>query len=457
MSCEARLHFGNAGGEARIVALRREASEAGVSDSEFEEALGRANALDGDPDVFSDTELDELELALDGPSRPSAGRPPAAGLAPPSPRETLAQTVAKNVEDRRRSAALARAVGGGLSPETIRAAQPAGRLLTPPPPSTTHRLLANDCVTRTKYWGRVAPDGSMFAIGTNRGMSVFDLRPGRTNAVHIRHGAADPAFTNDALIFQGGGTWRASLDWLRNDPPEEIHGEVPGFVSRIGSLALYQDVASDGGRGIAIDGSTWSADSGPASRDPRVVGSANGTLRIHHLDGLMGAAQNTQTIATPFHVGFQLANDGEHVVAQIVNPDAPGRQVGYAIYRIARRESGEVTLTAVRVVAGLSGGKAKMARDFIAFQHAATSADFATYGFTSADAPEFQEILRRGTSDIYVYDLRDNTARRVTSAGPGNLAWSPSFSSDAAGALRVHYLQLDADGSRRIMSVPIEP
>ena len=182
-------------------------------------------------------------------------------------------------------------------------------------------------------------------------------------------------------------------------------------------------------------------------------------MRFHHLDSLTGAAapQNVQTIATPFHSGFQLSNDGRHVVSIIANPNVPGEQVGYAVYGVSRRATGEVDLTPVRIVSGLRGGKPKMAGDFVAFHHAVTPADFAAYGFASADDPAFQELLRQGTADIFVYNVRDNTVRRATNAGAGNLAWYPSFSQDAQGNYRVHYLQLNADGSRRIMSAPVNP
>ncbi len=436
--------------------MREEALQAGVTEGEFEEALGRANQLDGDRDVFSDADLGQLEQAVHDTRHAIALRPPRAGFAPQAPRPSVAQKLEENLETERRAAATAQQSGSGLSPDLVRGALPAEPVHSAPPAATEHRLLATNGVTRTTYWGRVSPDGTVFAIGSNRGVSAFDIRPGQANAVHFRQGSFDPTFTSDALIFQGGGTWRASLDWLRNNPPEEVTGEVPGHVQRIGSLALYQDVASDGARGIALDGHLWTGDSGPSRRDPRVTGSKTASVRFHHLDALQGVGtQNVQTVSTPFHSGFQLSNDGRHVVAQIANPDATNEQVGYAIYSVSRRDSGEVDLTPVRVVSGLRGGKPKMAGDYVAFHHAVTAEDFASYGFASADDPAFQDLLRQGTADIYVYNMRDNTVRRATNAGAGNLAWFPSFSQDAQGNYRVHYLQLNADGSRRVMSAPV--
>ena len=436
--------------------MRGEALESGVTEGEFDEALGRANQVDGDRDLFSDTDLGHLEEALQNTRQAIALRPPRRGFAPQAPRQSLTEKLEENLETNRRTAATAQQAGNGLSVDLVRGAAPAEPVRTPPPAATEHRLLSANGVTRTTYWGRVSPDGTVFAIGSNRGVSAFDIREGQSNAVHFRQGSFDPTFTNDALIFQGGGTWRASMDWLRNNPPEEVNGEVPGHVQRIGSLALYQDVAA-GARGIALDGHMWTPDSGPSKRDPRITGSKTASVRFHHLDSLAGATapQNVQTVSTPFHSGFQLSNDGSHVVSMIANPDAPTQQVGYAIYRVSRRDSGEVDLTPVRAVSGLRGGKPKMGGDFVAFHHAVTAEDFASYGFASADDPAFQELLRQGTADIYVYNMRDNTVRRATNAGAGNLAWFPSFSQDAQGNYRVHYLQLNADGSRRIMSAPV--
>lgn len=435
--------------------MRQEAIDAGVSPAEFIDALDRANRLDGNRDVFSDSDLGQLEQAVQD-TRQTLSIPAPPGFAAHAiTRATISEKLDENLETNRRAAVSAAANGQALSPDLIRGAQPAQFVASTPPEATEHRLLSANGVTRTTYWGRVSPDGGTFAIGSNRGVSAFDIRPGQTGATHFRQGSFDPTFTNDALIFQGGGTWRASLDFLRNNPPEEVTGEVPGSVQRIGSLALYQDVASNGGRGIAIDGYMWTGDSGPSTRDPRTTGSTNGTMRVHHLDGLMGAQQQTQTIATPFHSGFQLSNDGQHVVALVANPDSPNEQMGYGIYKVNRAESGEVSLELVRMVSGLRGGKPKMGGDFVAFHHAITAADFAAYGFASADDAGFQELLRRGTADIYVYNTRDNTVRRATNAGAGNLAWYPSFSQDAQGNYRVHYLQLNSDGTRRVMSAPV--
>lgn len=448
------VQFDSPNVRARVSTMREEAASVGISGAEFDEAVSRANATDGDTANFGETDLGYLEQAVHDTRLTLALQPPR-GFVPPPARASVAGKIDENVEAQRREAAAAAGQSNGLSPDLIRNAVPAERVVSTPPGATEHRLLSANGVTRTTFWGRVSPDGSVFAVGSNRGISAFDLRPGQTNAVHFRQGVYDPTFTNNELIFQGSGTWRASLDWIRNNPPEEVSGEVPGFVSRIGSLALYQDVASNGDRGIAIDGYTWAGDSGPSTRDPRVTGSKSGTMRVHHLDGLMGAQQNTQTIATPFHAGFQLSSDGRHVVSQIVNPDAPNQQLGYAVYGVNRRATGEVDLTPVRVISGVQGGKPKMGGDFVAFHHAVTPADFAAYGFATADDPAFQELLRKGTADIYVYDIRDNTVRRATNAGPGNLAWYPSFSQDAQGNYRIHYLQQNTDGSRRIMSVPV--
>ncbi len=456
MSSQLPINFDNPGVKARVSTMREEALEAGVSEKEFDEALGNANALDGDRDLFTDSDLGQLEQAVHDTRTAIALQPPRTGFAPQAPRQSVAEKLDENVETNRRDAAKAAQTGNGLSPDLVRSAVPAERVNTPPPAATEHRLLSTNGVTRTTYWGRVSPDGTMFAIGTNRGVSAFDIREGQNNAVHFRRGSFDPTFTDKSLIFQGGGTWEASLDWLRNNPPEEVTGEVPGHVQRIGSLALYQDVATDGARGIALDAHQWTGDSGPSNRDPRTTGSKTASVRFHHLDALQGVGtQNAQTVSTPFHSGFQLSNNGRRVTSIIANPDVANEQVGYAVYDVSRRESGEVDLTPVRLVSGLRGGKPKMAGDFVAFHHAATAADFATYGFASADDPAFQELLRKGTADIYVYNTRDNTVRRATNAGAGNLAWYPSFSQDALGNYRVHFLQLNADGSRRIMSAPV--
>jgi hypothetical protein len=294
----------------------------------------------------------------------------------------------------------------------------------------------------------------MFAIGSNRGVSLVDLRPGQSNAVHFRQGSYDPTFGDDALYFQGSGTWRVGMDWLRNNPPENVTGEIPGGVQRVTSLALYQDVMGSDRNGYALDGHLWAGDPAPSTRDPSVSGSATTSVRVHSLQGLAtGGDRNTQTIATPFHSGWQMSHDGRHMVSQIVDPATPNKQAGYAIYRVSRNDSGAVELTPVRIVSGLFGGKAKMGGDYLAYHHAVTAADFAHYGFASADDPGFQELLRRGTADIYLYNIRDNTVRRATNAGAGNLAWFPSFATSADGTLRMVYLQRNTDGSNRVMSI----
>jgi hypothetical protein len=436
----------------RVRAMRDEAVNAGVAPGELDEALGRANLIDGDNDRFSELDLGALEQAVgdrrhDMATRNRPGSGP--GLSLPS----TAQLIDQTVEQRRRDAALAKTVPG-LTADIISTAQPARPAYGAAQAGTELRNLAANGITSTSYWGRVSPNGEMFAIGSNRGVSVVDLRPGQTNAVHFRQGSYDPTFGDDALYFQGGGTWRVGMDWLRNNPPENVTGEVPGGVTRATSLALYQDVMGSDRSGFALDGHLWAGDPAPSTRDPRVSGSATASVRVHALAGLTaGNDRNTQTIATPFHSGWQMSHDGRHMVSQIVDPASPNNQLGYAIYGVSRNDTGTVELTPVRVVSGLRGGKPKMGGDYLAFHHAVTAADFAHYGFASADDPRFQELLRRGTADIYLYDIRDNTVRRATNAGPGNLAWYPSFATNADGTLRVVYVQRNTDRSNRVMSI----
>ncbi len=435
----------------RIQTLRGEALGAGVSEGEFDAALTRANSVDGDSDRFSDIDLGAIEQAIgDRRDMASQARPSfARGVTLPTPSALIDQSL----EQTRRDAQLAIQLPG-LTADIIATAKPAMATYGTAQAGTELRNLADSGITRTSFWGRVSPNGEFFAMGSNRGVSVVDLREGQTNAVHFRQGSYDPTFGNDALYFQGGGTWRVGMDWLRNNPPENVTGEVPGGVQRVQSLQLYQDVTGADANGFALDGHIWAGDSAPSNRDPRVSGSATASVRVHNLAGLVqGGDRNTQTIATPFHSGWQMSHDGHHMVSQIVDPASPNNQLGYAIYRLGRDANGAVTLDNERVISGLRGGKPKMGGNYLAFHHAVTAADFAHYGFASADDPGFQELLRQGTADIYLYDLRDNTVRRATNAGPGNLAWFPSFATNPDGTLRVVYVQRNTDGSNRVMSI----
>ena len=450
MSAIDQLTFDSSVVRDRVRAMRNEAVNAGVEPGEFDEALGRANVVDGDRDRFTEIDLGTLEQAVGDRRRDMSTRP---GFGPGLKLPSTSQLIDRNLEQTRRDAALAKTLPG-LTADIIATAQPATPVYGAAQAGTELRNLASNGITSTSYWGRVSPNGEMFAIGSNRGVSLIDLRPGQTNAVHFRQGSYDPTFGDDALYFQGGGTWRVGMDWARNNPPENVNGEVPGGVQRVASLQLYQDVMGSDRNGYAMDGHLWAGDAAPSTRDPRVSGSATASVRIHSLNGLAtGTDRNTQTISTPFHSGWQMAHDGHRMVSQIVDPAAPNQQRGYAVYDISRNDSGAVQLTPVRLVSGLNGGKPKMGGDYLAYHHAATAADFAHYGFASADDPAFQELLRRGTADIYLYNVRDNTVRRATNAGPGNLAWFPSFATNADGTLRVVYLQRNTDGSNRVMSI----
>ncbi len=437
----------------RVRAMRDEAVKAGVEPGELDEAFVRANTIDGDGDRFTEIDLGALEQAVGDRRRDMSQR---SSFGPGLKLPSTAQIIDRNVEQTRRDAALAKTLPG-LTADIVATAQPATPTYGAAQAGTELKNLAANGITSTSYWGRVSPNGEMFAIGSNRGVSVVDLRPGQTNAVHFRQGSYDPTFGDDALYFQGGGTWYVGMDWLRNNPPENVNGEIPGGVRRLTSLALYQDVMGSDRDGYAMDGHLWAGDPAPSTRDPRVSGSATASVRVHSLNGLAtGTERNTQTISTPFHSGWQMAHDGRRMVSQIVDPANPNQQRGYAVYDISRDASGAVNLTPVRIISGLNGGKPKMGGDYLAYHHAVTAADFAHYGFASAEDPGFQELLRRGTADIYLYNVRDNTVRRATNAGPGNLAWFPSFATNADGTLRMVYLQRNTDGSNRVMSISAE-
>ena len=413
--------------------------------SEFAEGLDTANAFDAHDEVFSGVDLGYLEQAANTRLYESGIKKPAQlSLTEHMKRYTVAQ---------RRDAAAARIEGRQVDIDILRDAKAAEAVHSQIRQPTELRNLG---FLDTSYWGRVSLDGSLYAIGSSAGVSVFDLRPGRNRRIDFSSGAFDPTFNRDFLVFQGDGTWRASLEYLKDDPPSRIDGEVPGFVSRMSRLGLYQDIGSGPGHDVAIDRYEWSGDPEPSPQDPGIFGRQSGVIRFQRINDALAPTEILSIISVPFHTGFQLSADGAHVVCRLANPNRPNEQVGYAIYRVGH-ESAELVLSPVRVISGLKGGKAKMMGDYIAFHHAATVDDYASYGFDRPDDPDFQALLRAGTADIYLYNMVDNTVRRATEAGPGRLAWYPCFQEDRNGNPVLVYLQRNANGTQSVMSVSTEP
>jgi len=429
------------------VAKLRRAGRDGESELElFDEALALADLWDSDSRLFSAVDLALLDNAAQRYIYENKGHKTnwlrsrwALGM----PTTSLPEDVAALHEIMR-----AQQNGSDLRVQ----AQP---IASPP---YAHRKLLSLGHLQTKAWGRISMDGRFYAIGTReRGVIVFDLQ--RSTQVRFEFGHWDPNFTDDRLLFHGtdgSGLYAVDLDFLRNDPPALVRGTIPGAVVAWGGFANYQDTPLSGR--FTVSSSHYGEDLAPSFETPGILTDQDALLRIQR-PADWHEVMNEEFIATPGVAGFQIGPAGM-LVGRLADTSGV-RQSGYAIYQLEEKseaseagplQSRHFRLIPIREVLGLTGGKAKVMDGLVAFHHAVKKTDTAYYG-SGADSNgsiSTEELARQGSADIFVYNVVDNTAHRITDMGPGRMAWYPNFMR-VNGRAAIVYLQRNADGTQDVM------
>ena len=80
----------------------------------------------------------------------------------------------------------------------------------------------------------------------------------------------------------------------------------------------------------------------------------------------------------------------------------------------------------------IKGAKPAISFDekFFVIHHYVGAADYAELGFSSANDPTFQQMITKGTSNLYLVNIVTGAKQRITNMKPGQYALYPHWRSD---------------------------
>lgn len=295
----------------------------------------------------------------------------------------------------------------------------------------------------TDYWSRSSPDGRWVAHGAHGdvlgddGAAFLDLAADRVIPADAFY---DPAFFSDGsgFVFHLGVASVCPTSVLAANPDRVTFREEGCVFTR--EIGLYEEVgaALGGGDLFALDGQFVNDDGGhdPTLENPIAEFGTRSRVYVTPVinTGASFDVRDADVVSVPFEGDPIMSPSARLAIHRVAGPDA--RQRGYVIRKI------EATATAGgysvempeigRVCSVPEGGKPSVSYDeqWMVLHHYVTAADAVELGFSSASDPGFAPYLTQGASNLYLVDLRDGTARRLTNMPAGAYALYPHFRSD---------------------------
>jgi hypothetical protein len=289
----------------------------------------------------------------------------------------------------------------------------------------------------TFFWMRSSPDGRFIANGATGGdgAMISDLQANKDIGVRA---AYDPGFFPDdrGWVFQGTpiGAAFCQLSLLQSDPDHITFSEPQ--CGTVEGVSLYQHLGAGlgGGDYFAIN-SQFSSDNpfGAVTEDPPAAfgQAATMTLTPMMFDGTHWVGKPGISMTAPFEGDSVLSPSTKLIVSRFGNENG---QLGYVLRHVDATPSGNSYTVSTPEIGRycLKGAKPAISFDehYMVVHHYVGPADYAEYGFASASDPAFQDMITKGTSNIYVLDLSTGVATRVTNMHAGQYALYPHFRSD---------------------------
>lgn len=309
----------------------------------------------------------------------------------------------------------------------------------------------------TSYWMRSSPDGRFLGNGAygisdpsdpgRWGGMISDLAPQMTRGASYRDikvdASFDPSFfpDNSGFVFQGTsvGTGFCRMSFIENPATTKVNWTAPECSS--GRISLYQSVGAtlDGSDYLAITGS-FAGDGGGGRTHGDGVPSwdDDATITVTPIvnDGQAYRTMPATTIDAPWLADWGLSPSNVMTAARVAGVDAQGvtKQMGYQFHFLERETTPtgySVTMREAGTICA-DGGKGAFSFDerMYTIYHYVDQDDWAELGFASEQDPAFQELLRKGSANVYVLDLLTGASTRVTRMGAGQFALFPHYRSD---------------------------
>jgi hypothetical protein len=289
----------------------------------------------------------------------------------------------------------------------------------------------------TYYWMRSSADGRFVANGATGGDGavISDLQSDKDMRVKA---AYDPGFfpDNRGWMFQGtpiGGGFCSTGLLVRN--PDRIDFSEPE-CSHVEGVSLYQHLGSalGGGDYFAIN-SQFTSDnpSGAVNRDPSAAFASTATMKFTAMvyDGTHYVGKPSVTTNSPFEGDSVVSPSTTLVISRFGNEN---EHLGYVLRRVDATPSGSSYAVSTPEIARycVKGAKPAISYDekYFVIHHYVGPDDWQELGFSSSSDATFQQMLQKGTSNIYIVNLVTGAKARVTNMKPGQYAIYPHWRSD---------------------------
>lgn len=330
-------------------------------------------------------------------------------------------------------------------------------------PASKMRII-HEAPNASAYWVRSSPDGRFVAMGLRESRNVgekyysgaiWDMNAKLNGSLEPReilvNSPFDPQFFPDGSGVNYAGGNFCPMRILKSPKLKTLNFTEPGCIKdrRIGlyqsigtsldstdSLAISGYFSSDYGR--TANSNPWSSPNLPNDdhRDSIPFWQARSYLSFFSMvfTGESFEVLDVNKHYTPYDGDWQLSPSTRLLVSRVAGVDGQGKfvQQGYKIHLVNRREDSNDYQTQVVGQFCQPGGKATFSYDerFLTYHHYLDASDFEELGFSSATDPQFQELLKKGASNIYIHDLATGMNRRITMMYPGQYALFPHFRND---------------------------
>ena len=326
---------------------------------------------------------------------------------------------------------------------------------------TSIRILWDNTASPTHFWSRSSPDGRYIASGlvrqnaSNYFGQFVDLERGVVIDANFSY---DPTFFPDGSGFMvqrgatadvGGIAVTCEMSVLSADPAS-LSGQEPECSSVESEIGLYEQLArSLSGDDYWVLYGSYGDDEGgfrPVLDNPPAAFATASTTLLRPMINQGGSflAGTPVALPTPLQGDPVLSPSGRLLITRVKGPEqtrtidgssvVTAEQSGYSIHLITTDDTGG-TWTASASDVGqlcLTGGKPVLSFDerWAVLHHYVTAADATELGFTGETDPAFAAYRELGASNLYLVDLTNGDARRITNMRAGQYALYPHFRAD---------------------------
>jgi hypothetical protein len=289
----------------------------------------------------------------------------------------------------------------------------------------------------TYYWMRSSADGRFVANGATGGDGavISDLQSNKDMKVKA---AYDPGFfpDNRGWMFQGtpiGGGFCSTGLLVRN--PDRIDFSE-AECSHVEGVSLYQHLGSalGGGDYFAIN-SQFTSDNpnGVVNRDPSAAFGATAEMKFTAMmyDGTHYVGKPSVSTKSPYEGDSVVSPSTKLVISRFGNET---EHLGYVLRKVDATPSGSSYTVSTPEIARycIKGAKPAISFDekYFVIHHYIGPNDWQELGYASAQDPNFQALVSKGASNIYLVNIVTGAKARITNMKPGQYALFPHWRSD---------------------------